>query len=203
MKRKGCLIVVSGPSGTGKGTVCSALLEKHKEIAYSISATTRQPRTGEVDGVNYYFLAKNVFEKMIEDGELLEWAEVYGNYYGTPLKKIQERLADGQDILLEIDTQGAMSVKEKFPDEIYIYIMPPSLKELERRLKTRGTDSAESIECRLKSAAGEMEIAERYNYIVVNEQVEQAVEQIAAIVDAEHCRVGRNKEIIDNIKEGK
>ncbi len=203
MKRKGCLIVVSGPSGTGKGTVCSALLEKHKEIAYSISATTRQPRTGEVDGVNYYFLAKNVFEKMIEDGELLEWAEVYGNYYGTPLKKIQERLADGQDILLEIDTQGAMSVKEKFPDEIYIYIMPPSLKELERRLKTRGTDSAESIERRLKSAAGEMEIAERYNYIVVNEQVEQAVEQIAAIVDAEHCRVGRNKEIIDNIKEGK
>ena len=203
MKRKGCLIVVSGPSGTGKGTVCSALLEKYKEIAYSISATTRQPRTGEVDGVNYYFLAKNVFEKMIEDGELLEWAEVYGNYYGTPLKKIQERLADGQDILLEIDTQGAMSVKEKFPDEIYIYIMPPSLKELERRLKTRGTDSAESIECRLKSAAGEMEIAERYNYIVVNEQVEQAVEQIAAIVDAEHCRVGRNKEIIDNIKEGK
>ena len=203
MKRKGCLIVVSGPSGTGKGTVCSALLEKHKEIAYSISATTRQPRTGEVDGMNYYFLAKNVFEKMIEDGELLEWAEVYGNYYGTPLKKIQERLADGQDILLEIDTQGAMSVKEKFPDEIYIYIMPPSLKELERRLKTRGTDSAESIERRLKSAAGEMEIAERYNYIVVNEQVEQAVEQIAAIVDAEHCRVGRNKEIIDNIKEGK
>lgn len=203
MKRKGCLIVVSGPSGTGKGTVCSALLEKYKEIAYSISATTRQPRTGEVDGVNYYFLAKNVFEKMIEDGELLEWAEVYGNYYGTPLKKIQERLADGQDILLEIDTQGAMSVKEKFPDEIYIYIMPPSLKELERRLKTRGTDSAESIECRLKSAAGEMEIAERYNYIVVNAQVEQAVEQIAAIVDAEHCRVGRNKEIIDNIKEGK
>lgn len=203
MKRKGCLIVVSGPSGTGKGTVCSALLEKYKEIAYSISATTRQPRTGEVDGVNYYFLAKNVFEKMIEDGELLEWAEVYGNYYGTPLKKIQERLADGQDILLEIDTQGAMSVKEKFPDEIYIYIMPPSLKELERRLKTRGTDSAESIERRLKSAAGEMEIAERYNYIVVNEQVEQAVEQIAAIVDAEHCRVGRNKEIIDNIKEGK
>lgn len=203
MKRKGCLIVVSGPSGTGKGTVCSALLEKHKEIAYSISATTRQPRTGEVDGVNYYFLAKNVFEKMIEDGELLEWAEVYGNYYGTPLKKIQERLADGQDILLEIDTQGAMSVKDKFPDEIYIYIMPPSLKELERRLKTRGTDSAESIERRLKSAAGEMEIAERYNYIVVNEQVEQAVEQIAAIVDAEHCRVGRNKEIIDNIKEGK
>lgn len=203
MKRKGCLIVVSGPSGTGKGTVCSALLEKHKEIAYSISATTRQPRTGEVDGVNYYFLAKNVFEKMIEDGELLEWAEVYGNYYGTPLKKIQERLADGQDILLEIDTQGAMSVKEKFPDEIYIYIMPPSLKELERRLKTRGTDSAESIERRLKSAAGEMEIAERYNYIVVNEQVEQAVEQIAAIVDAEHCRVGRNKKIIDNIKEGK
>src|SRR5574344_841168 len=121
MSKEGCLIVISGPSGTGKGTVCNSLLERHAEIAYSLSATTRSPRSGEKDGVNYYFLDKPVFEKMIQDGELLEWAEVYGNYYGTPLRKIQERLSAGQDILLEIDTQGAMNVKKKFPEGVYIY----------------------------------------------------------------------------------
>jgi len=117
MSRQGLLIVVSGPSGTGKGTVCKQLLAAHREISYSISATTRQARMGEMDGVNYYFLSKDVFQKMIADGEFLEWADVYGNYYGTPLKKVEEKLANGHDILLEIDTQGAMNVMKKFPRE--------------------------------------------------------------------------------------
>ena len=122
MKKQGLLIVVSGPSGTGKGTVCKALLAAHPEIAYSVSATTRSPREGEQNGVNYYFTEKAAFEKMIANGELLEWAEVYGNYYGTPLKKIQEKLSEGQDMLLEIDTQGAMKVKKQFPEGLYIIL---------------------------------------------------------------------------------
>ena len=128
MKKQGLLIVVSGPSGTGKGTVCKALLAAHPEIAYSVSATTRSPREGEQNGVNYYFTEKAAFEKMIANGELLEWAEVYGNYYGTPLKKIQEKLSEGQDMLLEIDTQGAMKVKKQFPEGLYIYLVPLHLR---------------------------------------------------------------------------
>ena len=200
---KGCLIVVSGPSGTGKGTVCDALMREHQEIAYSISATTRQPRQGEIDGVNYYFLEKPVFEEMIDSGGFLEWAEVFGNYYGTPLKKIEERLAAGQDILLEIDTQGAMKVKERFPEGIFIYLLPPSLAELERRIRTRGKDSEESIVRRLASAAREIAAAKNYYYAVVNDTVERAAGQIAGIIAAEHCRTERNMELINSIKEGK
>ena len=136
--RKGFLIVVSGPSGAGKGTVCSAFLKEHEDVAYSVSATTREPRAGEQEGVNYYFLSRGEFESMIENGELLEWAEVYGNYYGTPLKKIEEKLSKGQDILLEIDTQGALNVQKKFPDGVYVFILPPSIEELAKRLRGRG-----------------------------------------------------------------
>jgi len=189
MAKKGCLIVVSGPSGTGKGTICSALLQQHPEIAYSVSATTRAPREGERDGVNYYFLQKAEFERMIAAGELLEWAEVYGNYYGTPLKKIRERLAEGQDILLEIDTQGALNVKSKMPEGVLIFIMPPSLEELESRLRGRGTDAEDCILRRLSEAEAEMSLAKEYNYIVENDKVEVAVSKVAAIVAAEHCRV--------------
>ncbi len=199
MQKQGLLIVVSGPSGTGKGTVCKELLNNHKEISYSVSATTRAPREGEVNGVNYYFHDKKTFEDMIENGELLEWAQVYGNYYGTPLKPIREQLAAGKDILLEIDTQGAMNVKEKFPEGIYIYILPPSLKELERRIRGRGSETEESLAGRLGAAYAELEIGRQYSYVIVNEDVAEAAEDIAAILRSEHCSINRNQYRIDEL----
>ncbi len=197
--KQGCLIVVSGPSGTGKGTVCTSLLTAHPEIAYSISATTRQPRDGEHNGVNYYFLEKPAFERMIADGELLEWAEVYGHYYGTPLRPIREKLADGQDILLEIDTQGALKVQEKCPDGIFIFLLPPSLTELERRIRGRGTEDEKELARRLAAAQKEIDVAHRYRYAVVNDKVDTAVAKIAAILTAEHCRMAANRQLLTEI----
>lgn len=199
--RKGLLIVISGPSGTGKGTVCSLLMKNNPDIAYSVSATTRAPREGEQDGVNYYFLSKESFEEMIEKGELLEWANVYGNYYGTPLKKIQEKQAQGVDILLEIDTQGAMNVKEKCPDGLFIFLLPPSLDELERRIRGRGTETEESLARRLGSAVAEIGIGEQYRYCVVNEQVETAAEEIANIIKAERHRTDINIDLLNSLKK--
>ena len=200
--KKGSLIVVSGPSGAGKGTVCDAFLGAHGEIAYSISATTRAPREGEQDGVNYYFLSRAEFERMIDNGELLEWAEVYGNYYGTPLKKIEERLARGEDILLEIDTQGALNVQKKFPDGVYVFILPPSFDELEKRLRGRGTDSEAVVARRLAAAAGEIAAAKQYAYTIVNDKVENAVRTLSAIVTAEHARTRNNLEKIEEMIKG-
>ena len=201
--KQGCLIVVSGPSGTGKGTVCAALLSAHPEIAYSISATTRAPRAGERDGVNYYFRTKAAFERMIAEGALLEWAEVYGNYYGTPLPPIQEKLAGGQDILLQIDTQGALKVQERFPDGVFIFLLPPSLSELERRIRGRGTEDAASLSCRLQAAQREIGVAQRYRYVVVNDEVDTAVAKIAAILTAEHCRTEANQELLRMVGESR
>ena len=199
--RQGLLIVISGPSGTGKGTVCKELLKQHPEISYSVSATTRQPRTGEVHGINYWFTEKAEFERMIQDEDLLEWAEVYGNYYGTPVKKVREMLDAGQDVLLEIDTQGAMKVKERFPDGLYIFIIPPSLVELERRIRGRGTETEESIRRRLGAADEELKIGLHYNYVVENDTVRAAVDKIASIVVAEHCRMDYNRDKLAKINE--
>ena len=197
--RKGLLMVVSGPSGTGKGTVCSELLAQAEDLAYSISATTRQPRAGEVDGKNYYFMDKAEFEQKIAEGGFLEYANVYGNYYGTPLGKIEERLANGVDILLEIDTQGALNVMKKCPDGLFIFLAPPSLAELERRIRGRGSETEESLQKRMGSACKEIEDGRKYSYVVVNDTVKHAVQRIMAIRAAEHCRVDRNQEIFEEL----
>lgn len=201
MMSQGVLIVISGPSAAGKGTICRELLSRHKELAYSISATTRAPRDGEAHGVNYWFMDKDEFRRMIEDGELLEWAEVYGNYYGTPLQRVRDMLRSGKDVILEIDTQGAMKVKKKMPEGVFIYILPPSLGELEKRIHKRGADSRESMRRRLNCAADEIKRARDYHYVVVNDVVDRAVAKIAAIIEAERSSVSRNAELIGKIIE--
>jgi guanylate kinase len=199
MTQQGILIVVSGPSGAGKGTICKELLNNNPNLKYSISATTRQPRTGEVNGVNYLFITKDKFTGMIENDELLEWAEVYGNFYGTPRQYVLDQLNNGYDVVLEIDTQGAMKVKEKFPEGVYIYILPPSLDELADRIHKRGTDSLEVIKKRLQCVNGELAEAHNYHYIVTNDQVPAAVEKIENIIAAEKLRTIRNAVLIDNL----
>ena len=200
--KKGLLVVVSGPSGAGKGTICQALLEK-TALAYSVSATTRQPRAGEVDGESYYFISVEAFEEMIEKDELLEWAKVYDNYYGTPLKKVEEKLAAGEDILLEIDTQGAMKVREKFPEGVYIFILPPSLVELERRTRGRDTEPEEVLKKRLAAAIDEIEVGRLYKYVVMNDKVEDAIDAICAVLAAEKRLVTRNEELFDEMGKGR
>lgn len=201
--RKGLLVLISGPSGTGKGTVCDLLRKNHPEISYSISATTRQPRPGEQDGVNYYFYDKEKFQQMIEAGELLEWAEVYGNYYGTPKQKVLDRLEAGEDILLEIDTQGALNVMKTMPEGLYIFLLPPSLEELAARLKGRGTETEESLQRRLGAAVDEIKLAHNYRYVVVNDTVENAAETIANIIKAEHSRTDLNEALLESLSQWK
>lgn len=198
--RKGLLILISGPSGTGKGTVCDLLRQKHPEISYSISATTRQPRPGEQDGVNYYFYSREKFQEMIAKGQLLEWAEVYGNFYGTPKQQVIDRLEAGEDILLEIDTQGALNVMKLMPDGLFIFLLPPSLEELASRLKGRGTETEESLRRRLGAAVDEIKLATKYRYVVINDQVEKAQETIANIIEAEHHRSDLNESLLEKLQ---
>lgn len=181
MNKKGVLLVVSGPSGAGKGTICNILREQI-ELGYSISITTRAPRTGEVDGVNYFFKTVEQAKEMIAKNELLEYAEVFGNYYGTPRKFVLDQLAEGKNVLLEIDIQGALQVKEHYPEAMLVFIAPPSMEELEKRLRGRGTDSEEVILRRLAGANHEMSFAHEYNYTIINDVAETAAEQIKNIV---------------------
>ena len=188
-KKKGTLIVLSGPSGVGKSTVIAELLSERKDIYFSVSFTTRQPRPGEVDGVNYNFVTRPEFERMIRDNELLEYAEYVGNYYGTSLKVIRDRLEQGQDVLLDIEVQGAATVKAKCPEAVLIFILPPSLEELAHRLQARSTDSEDAIVKRLERAREECSEIGRYDYLVVNDSVIAAVGEIVSILTAEGCRV--------------
>jgi len=186
--KKGILVVLSGPSGAGKGTVSRALQRDNPTLRLSVSATTRAPRKGEVEGLHYHFLEKEVFKELITNNQLLEWAEVYGNYYGTLRQFVQDSLVQGDDVMLEIDIQGALQVKEKFPEAVLIFIAPPSKSDLRSRLVSRGTDSRKEIEKRLSCVASEMELARRYDYIVINDDVTQALEKIQAIITAEKLR---------------
>lgn len=189
MDEKGLLIVLSGPSGVGKGTVRKAIFSRpDTKFEYSISMTTRTPREGEVNGVDYFFKSKEEFEQLIEQGKLLEYAEFVGNYYGTPVDYVRDTLDKGRDVFLEIEVQGARQVREKFPDGLFIFLMPPSLSELKNRIVTRGTEPEHVINNRLSVAKEEIEMMHLYDYVVENDQVELACERIRAIVVAEHCR---------------
>ncbi len=199
MSDRGLLIVLSGPSGAGKGTICSRLRAEMPNLTYSVSMTTRQPRVGEVEGVNYFFRDKEEFEELLKEDAFLEYAKVYDNYYGTPKKHVMDLLDQGKSVLLEIDIQGAMQVKERYSDAIFIYIVPPSLTELSARLRGRATDSEEVIDKRLSLACSELALAHRYDYIVVNDDLDEATEKTASILRAESCKISRNKEKIQFI----
>ena len=188
MRIKGNLIVISGPSGSGKGTVCKAMFDSMTDLHLSTSATTRKQRVGEQDGVDYYFLSRPEFESMIEEDQLLEWANVYGQYYGTPVEPVLNAVNRGNDVILEIDVQGAFQVRKKFPTCVLIFLIPPSRSALEERLKNRATDSDEEIERRLKWAESEIQQVKFYDYLVINDEVEKAAHKVVNIINAERCR---------------
>lgn len=191
--KKGLLLVISGPSGSGKGTVLSQFFKNKTNVFYSVSATTRKPRPGEENGKQYYFLSREEFEEKIKNGGMLEHAQYCGNYYGTPKAAVEEKCKAGCDVVLEIEVQGASQVKALCPGCVTIFIAPPSLKELESRLRGRGTEQNEVVEKRLETAANELNFAPKYDYIVVNDTVEEAAKKIDAIITAEKCRSFRNK----------
>ena len=202
MTKRGLLIVLSGPSGVGKGTVRAAIFSKgEQKFVYSISATTRLPRTGETDGVDYFFKTREEFEQMIQNKQLLEYAEYVGNYYGTPLEYVENTLAKGKDVFLEIDVQGAIQVRELMPEGVFIFLTPPDLNELESRIVNRGTDSDEVIAKRMKTAREELELMKYYDYSVVNDTVDNAVQKIEAIIQTEHLRIVRNLDTIEELEE--
>ncbi len=201
MTRQGVLLVVSGFSGAGKGTIMKALLEKYNNYALSVSATTRKPRTGEVDGREYFFKTKEEFEEMIENNALIEYACYVGNYYGTPRAYVEEQLAMGKDVILEIEIQGARKIRQQFPDAVLLFVSPPSAKELKERLIGRGTESYEVIEDRLSRAAEEAVGIDEYDYFVINDVVDACVEQVHRIVESEHAKASRNSDLIASIED--
>lgn len=188
MPSLGTLYIVTAPSGTGKGTLLKRVLAADSHLFLSISATTRTPRMGEQDGVHYYFLSQNEFERRVQAGEFLEHASYVGNWYGTLEAPVQEQLARGNDVILEIEVQGAMAVHKKRPDAVLIFLAPPSFEELERRLNARGTENAQNLRARLETAHSELTQAEKFDYIVINDSLDQAVRELSSIFIAERCR---------------
>ncbi len=202
MRERGILIVVSGFSGAGKGTIMKELIRKHSEdYALSVSATTRQPREGEENGREYFFKTKEEFEKMIAKDELIEYAKYVENYYGTPKDYVEKHLAEGKDVILEIEIQGALKVKEKYPDTLLLFVTPPNAKELKERLVGRGTETMEVIESRMARAAEESEVMDKYDYLVINDELDKCVEEMHRIIRCEHRACSHNADFIEKIKK--
>lgn len=201
MKERGILIVVSGFSGSGKGTLMKELLERYEDrYALSVSATTRRPREGEVHGREYFFLSRDEFEKMIAKDELIEYAKYVENYYGTPRAYVEEKLEEGKDVILEIEIQGALKVKEKFPETLLLFVMPPSAAELKRRLEGRGTESPEVIRERLVRASEEAEGIENYEYLIINDDLDECVREMNDIINAARRNPVRNRQLIADMR---
>ena len=198
---KGVLVVVSGFSGSGKGTIMKRLLEKYDNYGLSISATTRQPREGETHGKEYFFQTTEEFEEMIKQGQLIEYAQYVGNYYGTPKAYVEEQRNRGKDVILEIEIQGAMKIKEQYPDTVLLFVTPPSAEELKRRLVGRGTETEDVIESRLVRAVQESEGMELYDYLIVNDDLETCVKETHEIIQGQHHRVDQRRQFIDTLKE--
>ncbi|MGI5857247.1 MAG: guanylate kinase [Candidatus Merdivicinus sp.] len=196
---KGSLIVFSGPSGCGKGTVLKEFFASGGQAFYSVSATTRKPRSGEEDGVHYYFLTREAFERKLEDGEILEHTTYCGNYYGTPRGPVYERLDRGENVILEIEVEGAFQIREKCPEAVLIFVMPPSLTELRQRLEGRQTEDADTIRRRMEAARREVRMAYRYDYVIVNDVLEEAVGELKAILRAESLKTSNRKKFIDEV----
>ena len=196
---KGKLFVVSAPSGCGKGTILSEVLKKNKNLFYSVSATTRTPRDGEIDGVNYYFLTKEEFKREIDNGGMIEYAQYCDNFYGTPKEKVIEKLEQGIDVILEIETNGAMQVKRAMPEAVLIFILPPSVFELRRRLNKRGTEEQDIIDKRVKEAEDEILKAHNYDYIIMNDELDKAIEDFEAILKASKLTNENNKNMIEEV----
>lgn len=200
-EQKGILFVLSGPAGVGKGTVRKRLFEKETHLKYSVSATTRQMRPGEEEGVDYFYKSKEAFEQMIEENDLLEYAQYVDNYYGTPRQYVLDELNKGNDVFLEIEVQGALQVKKNFPEGVFIFLFPPSLEELKNRIVNRGTETNDVIKQRLQEARNEIEMMREYDYVVVNDDVDHAVEKVKSIVVSEHCNRARIEDQYNKILE--
>ena len=201
MNHQGILVVVSGFSGAGKGTLMKELLKRYDNYALSISATTRAPREGETDGKEYFFVTKEQFEKMRDERKLVEYAQYVNNYYGTPKEYVEQKMAEGKDVILEIEIQGALKVKKRFPDALLLFVTPPSAEELRRRLVGRGTETLEVINARLARAAEEASGMEAYDYLLINDDLDRCVEEMHQLIQAQHNKVSNNLDFIEQMKE--
>ena len=199
-KKQGIIVVVSGPSGAGKGTVCKCLTNKNPGIFLSVSATSRQQAEGEIDGQTYYYLTEDDFKARIKNNEFLEWATYNGNYYGTLKEKVENQTAQGNDVILEIDVQGAMQIKKTYPHAVLVFILPPSWQELEKRLIDRNREDMEQIQKRLETARKEIPFADKYNYIIVNDDLETATKELESVITAEKVKAQSCKNIVEQFK---